>query len=98
MYDVIILRPLSFIKNYTKQKTWKIPVIPGGGRSSYPIYCSTIIGLNLANFEMFTEGCSILFKQYRSTRHQFELKMLTASNILPEEQKRFHSLSLSTFM
>ena len=33
-----------------------LPIHGRGGQSSCLVYCSTPIGLNLANFEIFTEG------------------------------------------
>ena len=54
------------------------------------VYCSTPTGLNLANFEIFTGVSPILLKQYRSSTHQFELKLVAASVIPPQERKSFH--------
>ena len=60
-----------------------------GGLSSCMVYCSTPVGLNLANSETFTGGLSLL-KKYRSSTCQFELKIVEASDILPQERKSFH--------
>ena len=62
-------------------------VLPRGGRPSCLVYCSTLIGLNPANFEIFTGGLS---HQYRSLTHKSELKMVTAFVIPPQERKGFH--------
>ena len=39
--------------------------------------------------QIFTQA-SILLKQYRSSTHQFELKMVAASVTPPQERKTFH--------
>ena len=48
------------------------------------------VTLNLANFAIFTGVSPILLKQYRSSTHQFEVKMVAASIIPPLERKSFH--------
>ena len=45
---------------------------------------------SLANFEIFTGASPILLKQYQSSTHQFDFKMVASSVIPPQERKSFN--------